>query len=719
VAFVLRDSIGKLTHFAKSADAPTTASAEKPPGSKPEDSSPKDRPPEDNPPKGNPPKEKAPGDGAPRNGLDVSYIAADFNVAVIVHGKRIARAPLLGTLPQEELLAEMIKETGVDPRKVERAILLLEPTPGGNVLFLPGGIIRFAEPVDGKAILAKVLGEAEDGAIAGKIYAKSKKEMMAKVPIAGFVADDRTLLIAPEPTLKKMLTADAAKSPLLDQLQRVELDSDVIATFAMEPVRPLVGEFLKQSKDQIPPAFADVTTLQDRVKFATLSVNLNGDPLAKLVLDAVDEQSATVLNNLAIQGRNLGQLMYPDLRKKLVSQAPLGVAQPVTAVTDQILDGLTVSKNGTQVVVSLKTPKGLADLPAKLMPLLKGGPAPPPPIPPPDVKPQPGLPLKPLPRPAASGDSLKGDTKDVMDLKVTDITLPAKTTLACLSWVDAKGSAFFALEATGVLRRVSFQEVQETARIDLGEKCAWLALSAEGLVVCLPMLEEVWVLDPERLEMTQRYAIPNVRRVAAVPSLAVAIASNGPELFVIDLKKKTSVKFTGAGPRFGGYDDPVITPDGRYVFTRGGLEQLHRFRLAEGQLRFEESSPRIIQGPCGGIQVSSDSRLVCIPSGGGNYGAKPAYSTIVYPVTTFQKIEFTLPQGAYPRAVAFDTAGAHIYAQSFQHALIVFDAAGVKKKEYSLARSGEVRQYLVHPEGNKLLLLTEGALRYVEVPKEE
>jgi hypothetical protein len=652
---------------------------------------------------------------ADKDSLDLSYIAADFNVTVIMHGQRIAKSPLLMALPQEEMLAEMIKETGIDPRKVERAILLLEPTPGGNVLFFPGGIIRFVGPVDGKAILAKALKDTEDATAGGKTYSKSKTEMMAKVPIAGYVANDRTILIAPEPTLKKMLTAGKAKSPLIDHLRRIDLDSDVIVTFAMEPVRPMVGELLKQAKDQVPPPLTEVTNLHERLNFATLSVNLSGETLLKLVLDAKNEESATALKDLVTQGRNFAQLIYPEVRKKLAAQAPPGVMPPITAVTDQMLDGITVSQNGAQVVVNLKTPKGLAELPAKLLPLLKGGSAPPPP---PDVKQEPALPPKPLPKPAATGDSVKGDSKDLMGLKVTDIKLPSKTTLPCLTWANAKGSAFFALDGTGVLRRISFPESAETARIDLGEKCSWLGLSVEGLVLSLPGPGEVWVLDPEKLEMTQRYAIPKVKRVAAAPSLDLAVASNGPELFVLDLKKKTWFQFPGPGPQFGGFDDPAVTPDGRYVFTRGGINQLHRFRLANGQLTFEESSPRIISGPAGSISVSPDSRFVCIPSGSGNAGAKRSYSTFVYSVTSFKKAVFMLAQGAYPRAVAFDPAAAHVYAQDFKHPLIIFTATGIKQREYALGRSGEVRQYLVHPEGNRLLLLTEGSLSYVEIPKE-
>jgi DNA-binding beta-propeller fold protein YncE len=188
-------------------------------------------------------------------------------------------------------------------------------------------------------------------------------------------------------------------------------------------------------------------------------------------------------------------------------------------------------------------------------------------------------------------------------------------------------------------------------------------------------------------------------------------------MYILDLKKGKAVRYLAPSPQIA-FDDPVMTQDGKYLFTRGGLENMFRFQNVNGKFRAEEASPRIAQGAvAAGIQVSPDSKLVCLPCGGGNYGARPSYSTFVYDMKTFKKAEFTLEQGAYPQAVGFDPAGGYIYAQNHDHPLIVYSYTGIKKKEYKLGRDAvSVRQYLPHPEGNKLLMLTADKIFSIEVP---
>jgi WD40 repeat protein len=58
----------------------------------------------------------------------LKYIAADFNAAVILHPQRLLKSPLLAGLPLHEL-QHMTEESGIDPGKLERVILLLDPAP--------------------------------------------------------------------------------------------------------------------------------------------------------------------------------------------------------------------------------------------------------------------------------------------------------------------------------------------------------------------------------------------------------------------------------------------------------------------------------------------------------------------------------------------------------------------------------------------------------------
>ncbi len=107
--------------------------------------------------------------------------------------------------------------------------------------------------------------------------------------------------------------------------------------------------------------------------------------------------------------------------------------------------------------------------------------------------------------------------------------------------------------------------------------------------------------------------------------------------------------------------------------------------------------------------------MVCLPSGGGNYGA--GYATYVYPIDSFKKREGTLESGPYPAAVGFDTAGGYIYGQNAKSALILFSPTGVKKKEYMIGPGGlDVRQFLVHPGGNKVVIVMKDYVYYAVTP---
>jgi len=289
---------------------------------------------------------------------------------------------------------------------------------------------------------------------------------------------------------------------------------------------------------------------------------------------------------------------------------------------------------------------------------------------------------------------------------VEEIKANPGDTLRCLCWT-ADGKSFYSLEKSGVLRRIALDGLKETLRSNLGAACSWMSPSAEGLLVAVSGLQEVWVLDPMTFQAKKKIPVPSLDRVASAPGLSVAFAS-GSGLSVLDLKSGQVVKqYMGREfpAKFIGLAWPTVTPDGKYLFTAGGIEQLHRFRIEGQNLVYEQSSPRIAQnGQC--IELSPDSKYVCLPSGGGNYGASPSYSTFIYSVKNIETAALTIPGGAYPRAMGFDPKRGTIYAQNHGSSLIIFTDKGIKQKEYAIPGAGEVRQILSHPDGGKVLLLT-------------
>ena len=105
--------------------------------------------------------------------------------------------------------------------------------------------------------------------------------------------------------------------------------------------------------------------------------------------------------------------------------------------------------------------------------------------------------------------------------------------------------------------------------------------------------------------------------------------------------------------------------------------------------------------------LSGDGNFVCVPGAGGN-----ADETAVFPAANLSAPAYTLAHGPKPTSVGFDPAAMAVYAQNAKAGLIVCDAMGAKKMDYILSATpvGDVQQYLVHPEGKKLLVLTPGKL---------
>ncbi len=325
-----------------------------------------------------------------------------------------------------------------------------------------------------------------------------------------------------------------------------------------------------------------------------------------------------------------------------------------------------------------------------------------------------------------TGDSHVGEVKTIGELSVIELKLPTKNVPSCLCW-SVDGKAFFHLEAqTGVVRRLNLSDCKETRKLEIGRKCSWLSISKEGLLVTVADIQEAWVLDPETLKVKQKLEMGGLKYTVSGPQSSIAVGANhrGDKLAVFDLVKGQLVKeYDNAvfNVRGGvGMSNPKMTPNGKYLFTTGGIEQVYRFRIEEKELRFEESSQRIIQGRFEGLVVSDE--FVCAPSGGGNYQGLDnhpevtPYSTYIYPVTSFRKPAFTLAQGAYPLAVGFDPKVGLVYAQNFQNSLLIFNATGVKLKEWKVGEGG-TKQFLVHPEGRRVLVFTDNQICLVDLPK--
>jgi hypothetical protein len=337
------------------------------------------------------------------------------------------------------------------------------------------------------------------------------------------------------------------------------------------------------------------------------------------------------------------------------------------------------------------------------------------------------LPALALPKPADVKEQLKSTPQQRRDTHVTRIELAGEPLVGELCWSkDAK--AVLALDAAGLLRRIAVPGFVEEKRLELGQPAGSLTMCSAGLLAGFEKQEEVWLIDPDRLEVVRRISAPGLERVAASPALPFAYATArrpgaplpGVAVMVLDVVKGVPVRQ---------YELPAkhltASPDGKYVFAEGGIEQLLRFRVQNSELVLEEESPRIASRGQG-VVVSPDSKFVCLPSANGNYTgvvqppAQP-FSTFVYAVANLRTPAFIIHSGQSPRTLGFDPKTGNVLAHNFEKELIVLDQQGKRLHEHNVPGKdrlvNEPRQFLVHPDGNKLLIRAERDLFWVEFGK--
>jgi hypothetical protein len=296
-------------------------------------------------------------------------------------------------------------------------------------------------------------------------------------------------------------------------------------------------------------------------------------------------------------------------------------------------------------------------------------------------------------------------------------------------WAD-NGKQFYVVEKqSGKLNLVSLDDFQIVQSVNLGGPCSYLSMSREGLVATLVDQQALAVVDPQTLAVKNTIKVAKVKQAASAPTLGQAFAEVGTwsdpfELAIVDLATSQITPVVQAKTARGLFAAPVVSSDGAYLFTKNQRGNLLRTRITPPNgLRMEEESGRLENGRPAPICLSNDGKYVCLPTGGGTPDSLPlhpparSYSTYIYQSANLKQPLCLVEQGAHPEYMAIDPQARLIYAHNHSHHLKVFDFTGALLKDYQLPEKvGAVRGYLVHPEGRKLLILTERRLVLVQLP---
>ena len=213
--------------------------------------------------------------------LDLAFIPPDAAFAMILDPHQLLDSQNFSLLSDSTFPTWLHTEMGIDPKKVEQAIIV-----GGLGKklgeFFVGTILRYRDPVDEAQLLAAMSSGWEEAVDGDNKYHRSLEEGGRCV----FFADKRTLLLADDGTLKKMLAVKGdAESPLLTTLRKSDDAPAALAILEVAIVRPQIMTLLLFSKLPAPfdkPPFDGVKELPKNIDEAIVRFDVS--PLASLVV---------------------------------------------------------------------------------------------------------------------------------------------------------------------------------------------------------------------------------------------------------------------------------------------------------------------------------------------------------------------------------------------------------------------------------------------------
>ena len=314
------------------------------------------------------------------------------------------------------------------------------------------------------------------------------------------------------------------------------------------------------------------------------------------------------------------------------------------------------------------------------------------------------------------------------DLKLTILSDRAEAIVPSVA-IAPDGQSFYTLTPDDV-RRIGWDGAVQATDKRIG--MTLMAVSDEGVLVANSLdakLLELGNLSEKRLGNLQEprwiTAAGNVG-VIRCEGLIRQIMVVDVNTFIArslysDVKVPAGVRGVLVLPTGSGKSNPVLTPDARFMFTRGN-GKLYRWKIDDYKLGLSpDSGPQIAGADSGQIVVSPDGKSVAWLHPDGNtadasFATKPAAgaATFVFDASDLKKPRLTLTHGPKPTALAFDGKG-NAFMATASIGLLRFGPDGQKIKEYKL--EGRVRQIVAHPDGDKLVILTDKQLLRVDLPK--
>jgi hypothetical protein len=297
--------------------------------------------------------------------VDAKFVTPQFFAALVFEPARLEKSANALGLPIKDAWKALEGIASTDVKQFERVTVLIDPLPGGNVAFMPAFVLRYPAGTDARKQLPALLGEVKEAKVGDVAYVRSTKYQLAKAEMAGYVIDDRTLLVAAWPTLEPMLQPRGAKEKEKDRVLGAELASadlaaDVVLIVTPAPALKRMAEIEKESgkSTDMPPEVKKLLTALERVQAMTVAVDLGKDPVIRAGFRCDNAAAAGAVRDALKGVLALAKDAYPGARKDFEKDLP-PEAGPILAILDAAVNDHTLKSDGDTVTLTVPRPKGL------------------------------------------------------------------------------------------------------------------------------------------------------------------------------------------------------------------------------------------------------------------------------------------------------------------------------------------------------------------------
>ncbi len=321
----------------------------------------------------------------------LKYVTPKHSVALVLHPKQAFESDLAQELPVEIVVDQQQREAGFDVRTIERAVVLLK-TPSADALTVgrgdasfdeealddgsdpfaepeppqePAFVLWFATPPDQDEVLRAARAHPDQDAEVTEIA--GVKCYSAYGPSIAFPTD-KTLVVAPLAAMPEFLEPTGGSGPLAERMRSQVFSADAVVVADVAAMREVVAVLKRDLGEEIPSQVRPFVELAEHVDVVVARADASAANLLRIDVTAKDAESAEQVRLTLDNGINSVKSLYNFFVHGRIQNGPLPDPEAALAVTDALVNGITVEVEGADVSVNAPRPDGLVELATALKP---------------------------------------------------------------------------------------------------------------------------------------------------------------------------------------------------------------------------------------------------------------------------------------------------------------------------------------------------------------